>query len=152
MYFNVSDAIIYDGSSPTVYLRVCYYDSPGGLIQPRYDSTSGAYTNTSTVNFTGTNTWKEATWELTNCKFANSQVVSADFSLYLGTSQNIYIDKVTVSKMPPSHSSLRLGGVLPRFQVSPQGVGQRFLQTAKREVFHFGGQAAHLAGNVQFDG
>ena len=100
MYFNVSDAIIYDGSSPTVYLRVCYYDSPGGLIQPRYDSTTSEYTNAATVNFTGTNTWKEATWELTNCRFANSQAVSADFSLYLGTSQNIYIDKVTVSKMP----------------------------------------------------
>jgi len=32
----------------------------------------------------------------------------------------------------------------------PQSVGQRFLQAAKREVFHVSGQAAYLAGNVQF--
>jgi len=99
-YFAVSDAVMYDGSPSTVYLKVIYYDSPGGLIRPQYDSTSGANTDAAQVDFTGTNTWKEATWTLTNVKFANSQNVGADFRLYVGTAQNVYIDKVIVSKSP----------------------------------------------------
>jgi chitodextrinase len=35
---------------------------------------------------------------LTNARFANNQYGSADFRLYVGSSQNVYIDKVTVSK------------------------------------------------------
>ena len=100
MYFNVSDAIIYDGSPSTVYLKAAYYDSSGGQILPQYDSTSGIYTDATTLSFTGTNTWKEATWTFSNAKFANRQDGSADFRLNVGTSQNVYIDKVTVSKTP----------------------------------------------------
>ena len=100
MYFNVSDAIIYNGSPSTVYLKVAYYDSPGGMIQPQYDSTSGVYTNATTLNFPGTNTWKQATWTLTNARFANNQSGSADFRLSVGTGQNVYVDRVTVSKTP----------------------------------------------------
>jgi chitodextrinase len=99
-YFNVSDAIIYNGSPSTVYLKLAYYDSPGGFIEPQYDSTSSAYTSATRLNFTGTNSWKEAEWTLTNCKFANSQNGSADFRLYVGTDQSVHIDKVTVSKEP----------------------------------------------------
>ena len=100
MYFNVSDVIIYNGSNPTVYLKVAYYDSPSGFIKPQYDSTSSTYTDATQFNFTGTNTWKETTWTLTNCKFANSQDGRADFRLYVGTSQNVYIDQVWVSEQP----------------------------------------------------
>jgi len=100
MYFNVSDAIIYSGSPATVYLKVAYYDSAGGSITPQYDSTSGIYTNATTLNFTGTNTWKEGTWTLSNAKFANQQDGSADLRLSVGTSQNVYIDQVIASKTP----------------------------------------------------
>ncbi len=99
-YFAVSDAVIYDGFPSTVYLKVVYYDSPGGLIKPQYDSTSSAYTDAAQVDFAGTNTWKEATWTLTNAKFANRQNVGADFRLYVGTAQNVYVDKAIVSKSP----------------------------------------------------
>jgi hypothetical protein len=53
--------------------KVGYYDSPGGLITPEYDSTSGEYTPAATLNFEGTNTWKEKVWALHNVKFANRQ-------------------------------------------------------------------------------
>lgn len=99
-YFNVSDAIIYDGSTSTAYLKVEYYDSPGGQIRPEYDSTSGIYTEADTVTFSGTNTWQEAIWELTNVKFANSQAVSGDLRLFVGTSADVHIDRVTVSRIP----------------------------------------------------
>jgi chitodextrinase/CubicO group peptidase (beta-lactamase class C family) len=99
-YFNVSDAIIYDGSSPTVYLKIGYYDSEGGLITPQYDSASDPYTSADTLNFTGTNTWKEHIWTLTDAKFANRQNVSADFRLFVGTAQNVFIDTVVVSTVP----------------------------------------------------
>jgi chitodextrinase len=99
-YFNVSDAIIYDGNPSTVYLMVDYYDSPGGMIQPQYDSTTGIYTNASTLNFTGTNTWKTAAWTLTNARFANRQNCSADFRLSVGAGSNVHISRVLVSKIP----------------------------------------------------
>ena len=99
-YFNVSDGIMYNGSPSTVYLRVEYYDSAGGYIKPQYDSTSNSYANATQLNFTGTNTWKTALWTLTDVKFANRQYVSADFRLSVGTAQNVYIDKVIVSKTP----------------------------------------------------
>lgn len=99
-YFNASDAIIYDGSPSTVYLRVDYFDSPGGFIQPQYDYMSGAYTPAETVTFTGTNTWRSATWTLTNCRFANSQAESSDFRLYVGEGGNVHIDRVVLSKAP----------------------------------------------------
>lgn len=99
-YFNVSDAVIYDGSTPTVYLKVGYYDSPDGLITPEYDSTSGEYTPAATLNFEGTNTWKEQVWALHDVKFANRQNSSSDFRLYVGTAQNVFIDTVVISKMP----------------------------------------------------
>lgn len=99
-YFNVSDAVIHDGSSPTVYLKVGYYDSPDGLITPEYDSASGAYTAAETLLFTGTNAWRERVWTLTDVKFANSQNSSSDFRLYVGTAQNVFIDKVMISKVP----------------------------------------------------
>jgi hypothetical protein len=99
-YFNVSDAFVYDGSTSTLYLKVDYYDSANGLIQPQYDSTNGIYTNASTVFTQGTNMWKQAFWTLNNVKFANRQDVSADFRLYVGTLQNVHIDRVVVSKVP----------------------------------------------------
>ena len=99
-YFNVSDAVIYNGSNPTLYLKVEYFDSASGQITPEYDSNSNAYTAAATVNLAGSNTWKEANWTLTNCKFANSQNAGADFRLSVGTAQNVYIDKVTISKKP----------------------------------------------------
>jgi len=99
-YFNVSDAVIYNGSCPTVYLKVEYYDSPGGEIRPDYDSTSDPNAPAAVVTFTGSNTWKEAVWTLTDVKFANSENVSSDFRLWVGTGYNVYINKVTVSRAP----------------------------------------------------
>jgi hypothetical protein len=96
-YYNVADSLIYNGSPSTVYIKVEYYDASSGSIQPQYDGTAGAYTSASTLNFTGTNTWKTQTWTLTNCKFANRQNGSADFRLYC-SSNNVYIDRVWVSE------------------------------------------------------
>jgi len=96
-YFNVADSLIYNGSPSTVYIKVEYYDSSSGFIQPQYDSTAGAYTSATQANFTGTNTWKTQTWTLTSCKFANRQNGSSDFRLYVG-SNNVYIDRVWVSE------------------------------------------------------
>ncbi len=98
-YFNVSDGIIYNGSSPTVYLKVEYYDSPGGLIRPECDSMSGL-ASASTLNFTGTNTWKSATWTLTDCRLSNSLNAGSDFRLYVGNGQTVHIGRVAVSTTP----------------------------------------------------
>jgi hypothetical protein len=99
-YFNVSDAFIYNGSTSTVYLKVDYYDSANGRIQPQYDSTSNSYTNAANIYTGGTNTWKQAFWTLNNVRFANRQNVSADFRLFVGPYVNVHIDKVTISKTP----------------------------------------------------
>jgi chitodextrinase len=105
-YFNVSDAVIFDGSVQTVYLKVGYYDNPDGLIKPEYDSMAGEYTPAETLIFSGTNTWTEHVWTLTDVKFANRQNSDADFRLYVGSAQNVFIDTVLVSKIPFSGEGL----------------------------------------------
>jgi hypothetical protein len=99
-YFNVSDAIVYDGVPSTVYLQVTYFDSPGGIIQPQYDANAGIHTTASSLSFDGTNIWRTATWTLTDVRFANRQEGSSDLRLYVGIDQSVHIDKVVLSKEP----------------------------------------------------
>ena len=96
-YFTVSDSWAYQGSKPNVYIRVRYYDTGGGNIAVQYDATSNPYKSTSAVTVGSTNTWKYATWNVTDAYFGNRQNGGADMRLWLNTGKIRYIDTVEVS-------------------------------------------------------
>ena len=64
---------------------VDYFDSPpqgagGGALSVQYDAVAGIYTRTEqTVQLTGSNMWKEATFRLDAPLFRNHQSALGDF-------------------------------------------------------------------------
>ncbi|WP_147268732.1 mucin-5B [Sphaerisporangium album] len=84
MYFQVDDAIAFDGAF-VACLQVEYFDEGGATFRVQYDSTSSAYGSTGSVNRTGSNTWKTAGFELMDARFANRENGGADFRVEAGT-------------------------------------------------------------------
>lgn len=83
LYFDVDDAYIHNGSSPTVLLEVEYFDHPGLMgrtFYVQYDATSSAYRPTERVAITGTNQFKVARFYLDQVRFDNQQM-GADFRI-----------------------------------------------------------------------
>ena len=87
MYFNVDDNIAYDGSYAAVF-TVEYYDGGTNGWTLDYDSTnpnggpvSGAYTPAGSVTETGSDTWKTATFSVSNARFADRENGGNDFRI-----------------------------------------------------------------------
>jgi hypothetical protein len=125
MYFNVADSIWYNRTTAgkNLYLKVVYFDNGTGAITPQYDSTSSEYTSTTPITRTNSNTWKTATWTLSDIRFGNRQNGSADFRLDFGSVGSHYIAEIYVSKdefpveqdtTPPSvPTNVQAGGTQP---------------------------------------
>lgn len=98
MYFSLFDDFAYQGNHPTCTIKFQYWDFPNTEIRLQYDATSSTYKNHPTVITTGgTNTWKLATFELTNAYFGNRQNSSSDLRLYAPGTRQIHIDKISVN-------------------------------------------------------
>lgn len=87
MYFQVNFFFKLNRDKPIYRVRVEYYDSTNTGFAIDYDSNDkdapleGAYKRLKSVQTTGTNTWKEASFEVTDAKFAGRQNGGADFRI-----------------------------------------------------------------------
>ncbi len=104
-YFTVCDGFAYQGNRPELYIALDYYDSSGGSISLDYDSNTGndipaIYKNGGSITLTGSNTWKNAVFHVTDAYFGNRQNGGADFRF--GNVGNwFYLDNVRVSVQQP---------------------------------------------------
>lgn len=97
-YFSLNDSVAYQGNKPTCTITVDYYDT-GGLVVLRlqYDATASAYKDhPNTIMTGGTNTWKTATFAITDAYFGNRQNNSADFRINVNGTNQAHIDFVSV--------------------------------------------------------
>ncbi len=124
MYFGVADAFAYQGSRPDVYVIVDYYDSGAGSLTLQYDSIGPSdiphqYAHGGSVGLTNTNTWKSASFHLTDAYLGNRQNAGADFRFARG-GNTFYLDVVRVSTQPPVIPII--APVTPNPQVAQPGV------------------------------
>jgi hypothetical protein len=115
-YFNVSDTFAYLGSLPDLYLVVEYYDTGTGSLDLQYDSNTGStlpafYKNGGSVALTGSNTWKQKTFHLTDAYFGNRQNAGADFRISKSGGSFFYLGLLRV--VTPQHA--------PRLRASRAG-------------------------------
>jgi hypothetical protein len=129
IYFDVDDVFAYAGDRPAVTIICDYYDGGSGPINLDYDSTSGPYTNVSTINRAGINTWKQARWTVTDAYFGNRQNNGADFRISGGTSNTFYVDTVAVD-VPPRVGPDRASNPAPAHQSGSAGINADLSWTA----------------------
>jgi hypothetical protein len=86
---------------------VDYYDTGTGSLGLQYDSdTTGTnlaakYKDGGSVALTGSNTWKEKVFHVTDAYFGNQQNAGADFRIYKAGGGFFYLDLVRVRSSPP---------------------------------------------------
>jgi hypothetical protein len=98
MYFTASPNVPTSGNT---YVTVTYFDGPRGSFHVQYDSSTGAYKDSlRTVQFAGTNTWRQATFVLPDINFANRQAAASDFRV-TASGADLAVADVIVSKFPP---------------------------------------------------
>jgi hypothetical protein len=102
MYFGVDDYFAYQGSRPGLYVTIDCYDAGAGALELQYDATDGTlYKTGGSVTLSGTNTWKQHTYHVTDAYFGNRQNGGADFRIFGGTNNTFYVDIVRVSEQLP---------------------------------------------------
>jgi hypothetical protein len=101
MYFNVVGSYCYQGSRPELYIRVEYFDQGTASLELQYDSNSAAYTSAGSVALTGSNTWKEHVYYITDAYFGNRQNNKADMRIFDGSGNTFYLNLVKVQDSPP---------------------------------------------------
>lgn len=95
MYFRIDDEIAFD--SPYVAcVRVDYFDEGSASFGLQYDSQDTAYASASSVQRSGTDTWKSAAFDLLDARFANRQNGGSDFRLAAGTA-GVTVHSVTLT-------------------------------------------------------
>jgi hypothetical protein len=110
-YFGVSDSFAFQGSKPDVYIVVDYFDAGTGSLGLQYDSNTGStlsafYKSGGSVALTGSGTWKEKVFHVTDAYFGNRQNAGADFRISKSGGGHAYLDLVRM--VAPQHApSLR---------------------------------------------
>ena len=110
IYFNVNDLFAYQADKPDVYVMIDYYDTGSGPLTLQYDATGSgnAYKSGGSVALTGTNTWKQYYYHVTDAYLGNRQNGGADLRIFGGAGNVFYLDIVAVSvnsPLPPKASS-----------------------------------------------
>ena len=100
-YFNAHDYFAYQGNKPDVYISIDYYDTGTGSLTLQYDAASNAYKSGGSVALTGTNTWKQFYYHVSDAYFGNRQNGGADFRILAGAGNTFYLDVVSVSTVTP---------------------------------------------------
>ena len=95
-YFGVSDNFAFQGNYSGLYIKVRYYDSGTGSLELRYDASDSPNKNGGTISLTGSNTWKQHTFQVTDAYFGNRQNGGADFSISGSAGNTFYLDTVSV--------------------------------------------------------
>ena len=75
-YFGVSDGFAFQGSKTDLYVSVDYFDAGTGSLSLQYDSNTGNtlpafYKSGGSVSLTGSNTWKQKVFHVTDAYFGN---------------------------------------------------------------------------------
>lgn len=99
IYFGVADAYMYAGYRPDCYIMVEYYDTGAGVLTLQYDSTSGAYTDGSSVTLANSNMWKTHEFHVTDAYFGNRQNNGADFRIACTSGMTFYLNEVSVANV-----------------------------------------------------
>ncbi len=108
-YFGVSDTFAFQGSRPDFYIVVDYFDTGTGSLGLQYDSNTGNtlpafYKSGGSVVLTGSNTWKEKVFHVTDAYFGNRQNAGADFRISKSGGGFFYLDLVRVVAPQPAPS------------------------------------------------
>ncbi len=104
MYFGVNDSYAYQGSRPYLQITIEYYDTGTGSLVLEYDSSDTApfpgniYKAGGSIVLTGSNTWKQHTYHVTDAYFGNRQNVGADFRIAKVGGGFFYLDIVQVAE------------------------------------------------------
>ncbi|UCD28515.1 MAG: sulfatase-like hydrolase/transferase [Planctomycetota bacterium] len=103
IYFAARDEWAYRGNRSEVDITIDYYDTASGSLSLQYDSSdfglpnTGRYKGGGSVAMTGTGTWKQHTFHVTDAYFGNRQNAGADFRISSGGGTIIYLDRVQVA-------------------------------------------------------
>ncbi|MHC4444084.1 MAG: immunoglobulin domain-containing protein [Planctomycetota bacterium] len=100
-YFYFGIDYLYEGSQPEVYIIMDYYDTGSGTLKLQYDSTAGSYTDDGEVTLTGSNTWKQHTYHVTDAYFGDRQNGDSDFRILKTGGGSFYLDIIRVSDVLP---------------------------------------------------
>ena len=107
-YFGVSDLFAFQGNVTNLYVVMDYFDTGSGTLGMQYDSTTGNtldafYKSAGSVALTGSNTWKEHVFHITDAYFGNRQNAGADFRISIAGSGFFYLDvvQVIIPQPPP---------------------------------------------------
>src|SRR5207247_2776112 len=108
-YFGVNDSFAFQGSKPDLYVVVDYFDTGTGSLVLQYDSNTGNtlpafYKDGGSVALTGSNTWKEKVFHVTDAYFGNRQNAGADFRISKSGGGYFYLDIIRV--VSPQHAPL----------------------------------------------
>ncbi len=112
-YFAVADSFVFQGNQPELSITVDYFDSGTGTLALQYDSDTGDtlpafYKHGGSITLTGTNTWKQHTFQVNDAYFGNRQNQDADFRIFGGVGNTFYLDRLQVTTsqtIPPINVS-----------------------------------------------
>jgi chitodextrinase len=96
-YFQVDDGYAYQGSKPNLDITIDYYDTGTGSLVLQYDAASASYKSGTSVTLTGSNTWKQYTFQVTDAYFGNRQNYLSDLRIAKTGGGNFYLDVVKVA-------------------------------------------------------
>jgi hypothetical protein len=101
-YFAVADWFAFEGDQQEVAITIDYFDSGEGTLALQYDSSDGDsladfYKPGGQIPLTGTDTWLQHTFILSDAYFGNRQNFEADFRIYGGLGNVFYLDTVRVT-------------------------------------------------------
>jgi len=96
----VSDLFAFQGNVSNLYVAMDYFDTGTGSLSLQYDSNTGNtlpsfYKDAGSVTLTGSNTWKQKVFHITDAYFGNRENVGADFRISKANSF-FYLDQVRV--------------------------------------------------------
>jgi hypothetical protein len=102
MYFAVDNGLAFQGSQPAVTVSFDYFDGASGAFVLTYDAldiggVDRRWTDApGSVVLTGSNTWKRASFTVTDAYFGDRQNYGADFR-FAGPAGHFYLDNVSVA-------------------------------------------------------
>ncbi|UCD27319.1 MAG: hypothetical protein JSV03_09305 [Planctomycetota bacterium] len=106
-YFTVTDEFAYNGNRPNTDITIDYYDTGSGNLDLQYDSSdpnwlpNPAYKQSSdSITLTGTNTWKQHTFHVTDAYFGNRQNGGSDFRIARPGTNTFYLDLIHATGPP----------------------------------------------------
>jgi len=103
IYFDADSRFAYQGDNPDLYIQIDYYDTGTGALKLQYDSSDSSWTPNPAyktadeiVTLSGSDTWKQYAWHVTDAYFGGNQNGGADFRIRIEGGGYLYLDVVCV--------------------------------------------------------